>query len=299
MNSATELDYLYGHRYKGVFLVLTAGLFWSFAGLAVRLIEQANEWSILFHRSTTLAVFLLTYIFIFRRGNVKRTFQRSGPLAVCAGLVLGVAFCCWIFSLTHTTVANALFLLSTSAFIAAILGWFILKERVFPSTWFFILIATAGVGVMVFDGFQTGTLFGSIMGLGAATGFAMFAVLIRKGRSNDLITAVFWAGFFGATISGTIILVTGQSYSIILNDWLLCAAMGVFQVGLGIIIFIHGAKYLPAAEITLLSLTEVVLGPFWVWLAIREVPGALTVIGGAIVLGAIGAQAIRTILRTR
>ena len=274
--------------------MLTAGVFWSIAGLAVRLIEFAAEWTILFHRSLTLTVFLLTYIVIFRRGRVAETFRNSGKVAVAAGLVLGVAFCTWIFALTHTTVANALFLLSTAPFIAAIFGWWILRERVPNSTWLFIMIATGGVGVMVFEGVQLGTLFGSIMSLCAATGFALFAVLLRLGKHTDLVPAVFWAGLSAMLVSGFMLLVTDGEFQVVLNDWLLCATMGIFQVGIGLIIFIHGSKYLPAAEITLLSLTEIVLGPLWVWLVIREVPGSLTLVGGVIVLGAIVAQALRT-----
>ena len=285
----------YGNRSRGVVLVLTAGVCWSIAGLAVRLIEFATEWSILFHRSLALAAFLLTYMAVFRNSSLIGSFRKGGWLAVGAGFVLGVAFCSWIFALTNTTVANALFLLSTAPFIAAVMGWWLLKEHISHSTWWFILIATAGVGVMVFEGFQLGTMFGSLMGLMAATGFAAFAVLLRRGKNTDLLPSVFWAGFTALIISSMMILATGGHFQIVLNDWLLCAVMGVFQIGIGLILFTNGSKYLPAAEITLLSLTEVVLGPIWVWLVIREVPGALTLIGGAIVLGAIMAQAVRTL----
>lgn len=274
--------------------MLTAGVFWSSAGLMVRLVEFADEWAILFYRSTALATFLVAYLLVMRRGQVVASIRSSGVVAASAGFVLSLAFCAWIFALTHTTVANALFLLSTSAFIAAILGWWLLKEKVSASTWLFIVIATLGVGIMVFEGFQLGTLFGSLMGLCAATGFAVFAVLLRWGKRSDLVPVVFWAGFFASILSGGMILLTHGDFGISLRDWSLCATMGVFQVGCGLIAFTQGAKYLPAAEITLLSLTEVVLGPIWVWLVIHEVPGTLTLIGGAVVLGALAAQAWRT-----
>ena len=91
------------------------------------------------------------------------------------------------------------------------------------------------------------------------------------------------------------ILFTGVGFEVTVRDWMLCASMGIFQVGVGLVPFTHGAKYLPAAEITLLSLSEIVLGPVWVWLVIREVPGILTVIGGAVVLSAIAGQAFFTL----
>ena len=133
------------------------------------------------------------------------------------------------------------------------------------------------------------------MSLLSALGFALFAVLLRKGRNTELVPAVFWAGACAAIISGSMILVTDSGFEVSLYDFMLCAVMGVFQIGFGLVIFTHGSRYLPAAEITLLSLTEIVLGPIWVWLVIQEVPGAMTLIGGLIVLSAIGGQAYYTL----
>ena len=159
------------NRAKGVILVLTAGLFWSFAGLAVRLIEHAVEWQILFYRSTTLVGFLTIYLLVARRGRLLRSFKDCGFIGFFAGASLSLAFCCWIYALTHTTVANALFMLSTSPFIAALLGWFFLGEKLSKSLLFFLFMASTGVGVMVAEGYQLGTLFGTFMGLLAAFGF--------------------------------------------------------------------------------------------------------------------------------
>ena len=282
-------------RAKGVSLVLSAGIFWSFAGLAVRMIEFANEWQILFFRSIALVSFLSLYFLVYHRRRIIAVFKECGWIGFFAGLCLGIAFCAWIHALTHTTVANALFLLSTSPFFAALLGWWVLSERVPASLLWFIALAIFGVLIMVVEGYQLGTMIGSIMGLLAAIGFGFFAVLLRKGRSSDLVPAVFWAGFCAAVISATVILLTPTTFHITGWDLMFCVLMGVFQVGLGLIIFTRGARYLPAAEITLLSLTEIVLGPLWVWLVIREVPGILTVIGGAIVLSAIAGQAYVTL----
>ena len=225
------------NRKKGVALVLTAGIFWSFAGLAVRLIEHAVEWQILFYRSTTLVGFLCCYILVARRGKFVASIQDGGTLAIKAGFWLSLAFVAWIYALTNTTVANALFMLSTAPFLAAIIGRLILKEVVLPSTWFFVALTTAGVGVMVVEGLQLGTLFGTAMGLCAAIGFALFAVQLRQGRQTDLVPFVLWAGFFASLWAGAMILLTSESFGISMRDWLLCASMGVFQVGVGLVIF--------------------------------------------------------------
>ena len=138
---------------------------------------------------------------------------------------------------------------------------------------------------------------GNLCGLGAALAFAAFAVTLRRGRAVDMTPAVCWAGIWGLLIGAFMIWFSGLSYSVTLNDLALCAVMGVVQVGLGLILFTAGSRYLPAAELTLLSLTEVVLGPIWVWLGVGEIPSLLTVIGGAVVLGAVAAQAIYSVRR--
>ena len=259
--------------------------------------EFATAWTILFHRSITLVVFLTLYLTLFRRDGVLPAIRKAGMNSVIAGFALSFGFTCWVFAVVSITVANAMFLLSTSAFIAAILGRFFLGEIVARATWFFLAFATLGVGVMVFEGIAYGTLFGTIMGLCAATSFASYAVLLRKGKNTDLVPSVFWAGFFTVIWSGLALWVGGGEFNVSLNDWLLCVFMGVFQTGFGLIVFTHGSKHLPAAEITLLSLTEIVLGPIWVWLVINEVPSALTMIGGTIVLSAIAGLSWYTIRR--
>jgi len=292
----SNVDEFSENRAKGVFLVLTAGVFWSFAGLAVRLIEFATEWQILFYRSTTLIAFLVSYLLIARQGRIINAIRSCGIVGLIAGGALSLAFCAWIHALTHTSVANALFLLSTAPFFAAILGWWLLGERVSVTLLWFMLLALCGVAVMVAEGIQLGTLFGSTMALIAGLGFGVFAVLLRKARNTDLVPVVLWAGVGAALISGGFVIGDNSiSFGITLRDFALCASMGIFQVGVGLVIFTHGSRYLPAAEITLLSLTEIVLGPIWVWLVVSEVPGILTIMGGAIVLMAIAGQSWATL----
>lgn len=283
---------------NGVFLVLIAGTFWSFAGLVVRLMENVIEWQILLYRSIALIATLLTYIAIKNRGDVIGAFRKAGADACLAGMFLGCGFGAWIFAMTHTTIANALFILSAAPFIAAVIGHFFLQERARLLTWGFMTIAAAGVAVMVIEGANIGTLDGNLFALGAAIGFAIFSVILRKGRKNDMTPAVCWAGCWGIAIGVSMIMLNPQfEFAISSYDLLLCSILGIFQVGLGLIIFTAGSKYLPVAELNLLSLTEVVLGPLWVALFIREMPTQYTLIGGGIVLSAIVAQALYGIRR--
>ncbi len=287
------------HYSKGIALVLVAGSFWSIAGLVVRLMHQTDEWQILFYRSIALIVTLLIYLAFNNGRGLVNSFREAGSVAVLAGAFLSVTFTCWIFAMTHTTIANALFVLSAAPFLTAILARWVLKEYVQPSTWMFMLLATSGVAVMVGEGIAIGTLTGNLFALCAATGFAAFSVTLRKGKAVDMTPAVCWAGVWSGLFGALMLLNTEYQFALSVHDILLCSLLGCVQVGLGLILYTAGSRYVPATEITLLSLTEVVLGPIWVWLGVGETPSHLTLVGGGIVLSAIVAQAIHGIRRKR
>lgn len=309
--STVTIDPLYR---RGLSLVLLAGCFMSIGGLGVRLIHGANEWQILFYRSLALIVTLVLVIALRSRGRGQGgllgglwgglwgAFRAAGPLAAVAGLCLSVAFSAFIFSLTHTTVANTLFLLSASPFLAAILGWLILGERVRRATWLAIGAAALGVGVMVGEGLAVGGWFG-LTALLSALGFAGFTVALRQGKTRDMLPAVCLAAVFTSIVTGlTIPLSAGSfdgSFYISLHDLLICIVLGAVQIGAGIGIYTIGSRHVPAAELTLLSLTEVVLGPIWVWLGVGEIPSNTTLVGGAIVLGVIAVHALSGLRRWR
>ncbi len=278
-------DPLYG---RGIVLVMSAGCFWSLGGILFRLVEDATVWQVLLVRSVTLSLTLFCVMVVRHRGAVFGEFRKAGWPAVIGGCGLGVAFTGFLFSLAHTTVANAVFVLSASPFVAAPLAWLVLGERVRGATWVAMAVAVAGVGVMVADGVRAGLLLGNLMALMATVGFAGFAVALRYGRQVDMLPTACVAGVVTAAVSGAI----AESYVYTAGDLALSATMGVVQVGIGMILFTMGSRHLPAAELTLLSLTEVVLGPLWVWLAMDEAPNALTLAGGAIVFAAIIGRAL-------
>jgi DME family drug/metabolite transporter len=274
-------------RVKGVMLGLLAGTFWSIGGIVVRLIEHADAWQIVLYRSLALAITLTLVILWRQRGNVLELLRRARMIAVVAGFCLSLGFVCWIFALMRTTVANALFLLSTQPFITAILALLMLGERVLRITWLTMSLAIIGVGVMMSEGIAVGTQLGNLMGLGAALAFSGFTVALRKGRDVDMFPAVWWAGVFATLMAAGMLLVSRQSFDIDRWDFGMCAVLGVVQIGFGLMAYTSGSRYLPAAELSLLAITEVILGPIWVWLGVGEVPSGLILLGGAIVLAAV------------
>ena len=272
---------------KGVVLVLLAGTFWSISGIVVRLLQHALPWQIVFYRSLTLMLTLTVWIAYRQRGQIVAAFRAAGAQAVRAGLCLSLGFTCWIFALAYTTVANALFLLTTQPFIVAILGRLLLGERVPRITWVTMTLALTGVGIMVRDGLAVGSLWGDLMALAAAFSISGFTVALRQGKDIDMFPAVWWGGGFAALTAATMLVSSSQSVWVSGWDLGMCSLLGVVQIGFGLIAFTAGSRYLPAAELALLSLTEVLLGPVWVWLGVGEVPSGAALLGGVFVLAAV------------
>jgi drug/metabolite transporter (DMT)-like permease len=272
---------------NGVVLVLLAGTCWSIGGLVVRLIGDATPWHIVFYRSLTLALTLAVVLLLRHGSALLQAVQAAGVMAVVAGLCLAVAFASWIFALMHTTVANALFLLTTQPFLTALLARVLLGERVHRTTWLTMSLALVGVGVMVRESLTLGTFFGNLIALGAALGISGFTIALRKGKELDMFPATWWAGSFASLLAAGMLLTHGQPLTVGLWDLGLCSILGVVQIGCGLMAYTVGSRYLPAAELALLSLTEVILGPIWVWLGVGEVPSQWTLVGGMIMLLAV------------
>lgn len=283
--------------FQGVLLVLMAGVFWSTMGLGIRNIEDANVWQILCYRSFSLSIFL--FILVSYRSGYKPliTIKRSGIAGVIGGLGLVMAFSGGIYAIQTTTVANAMFLFASAPFFAAIFGWLILRESVRKGTWVATVVAMIGIAVMVIDGISLGRMVGNVSALLSSLGFAIFTIALRWKKLEDMLPAVFLAGIFAMIISAIVCLTQGYSLNLSNNDAGIALAMGVFQVGVGLAIYTFGSKVVPAAELALLSMTEVLLGPFWVWIFIGETASLYTLIGGVILLLAITGNALTGIRR--
>lgn len=284
---------------RGRALVLLAGAGLSLGGLFIRAIESADEWQILFWRSLGLSSALLMFIALRNRGRVTTAFRAAGSAGIVAALSLAAGFTCFIFSITNTTVANTLFMLSAGPFIAAILARALLGERVGKRTWIAMATAAAGIAVMVGDGVAAGGLFGDLTGLGAATGFAAFAVALRRGQANDMMPAVCLAGLFGAAAAGLMGILAGSGLGVSAGDLAICLAYGGVAIAGSLIVYTIGSRHVSAAELMLFALTEVILGPIWVWLVFAETPGLATLVGGAILMAAVTLQALSGIRRRR
>ena len=292
MNSQTKSSLaIDAHKY-GLLFVFSAGVLWSTVGLGIRMIEDAVVWQILLYRSISMSLFLYLVIRVRSGESPFVQIRRTGFPAVVAGLALVAAYSGGIYAIQNTSVANAMLLFATAPFMAAVLGWLILRERVRVATWIAITIALCGIAIMVSDKSGEVAIFGSLAALGSALGFAVFTVALRWGRTGEMLPSVFLSGIFAFVITLGICQLLGLSLALTVRDGSVAMGMGVFQVGAGLILYTLGSRSLPAAELALLSLAEVLLGPIWVWLFLNETASTNTLIGGAVLLIAIVGNAV-------
>ena len=273
-------------------VVFFAGIFWSFGALTVRYMVDGHDYvfQYLFYRGISISIILLIYLFITERFSFYKNFFKIGPSSVIGGLFLATAFTGFIFSITMTTAAVTLFMLASMPFIAAIVGYFVLGEILKRSTLIAMIVAFIGVCIMIINDSITGTALGAIIGFISATGFALYTVTIRWKPKTPKFTTVVLAGVFCAIFAFFVLEFSFKPFMSMpkINSYL--SLLHGFLVASGLILYSLGAKYLPSAELALLSLMEVVGGVLWVWLpifGINEVPSPTVIIGGIIITVAV------------
>ena len=276
---------------SAILIVLIAGIFWSFGPLVVRHIDNAQliPWQYLFFRGSVIFLVLNIYLFLAEGQKFIGNYSKIGLSGLIGGVSLGIANISFILSITTTTAAVTMMMLATQPFVAAILAYIFLKEKISKTTLIAIIIAAAGIIFISFDSKGEGTLFGLINGLLSSLGFAGFTVSLRWKKKTPKFTTVAIAGIFCSAVAILVLLFNDSNIFISLKNSSLSALHG-FLVCSGLILFSIKSKDLPATDLTLLSLTEVLGGIFWVWLpwfGINEIPSTNTLIGGATIILAI------------
>ena len=272
-------------------IVLIAGILWSFGPYVVRHIDQPETapWQYLFTRG--IVIFILLNIYLYFDEGIKfiRNYKKVGLSGLIGSAGLGTAMITFIWSITNTTAAVTLLCLAAMPFITALLGFLFLKEKISINVWAAIFIASIGILIMAYGNTEKNSLPGLILGLTSAVGFSIFSVSLRWRKETPKFTTVALAGFFCFVVSTIIIINKDLSFLSTGKNESLFALHGTI-VCLGLILYTIGSANIPAAELTLLSLTEIIGGIFWVWLpwlGINEIPSVYTITGGFLIFIAI------------
>jgi drug/metabolite transporter (DMT)-like permease len=278
---------------RGAVLVACAAICWSSGALIARLVAT-GPWTTNLVRSLFASAFLALALSVVNRRSIVTQCRGLGAPGVAAAACMSLSSTCFILSLAHTSVANTLILMSTGPYVAGVLGWLVLGERVAVRTWICMGVALAGAVVMVSGSATRAALVGDLLAVVMATSFATATVIVR--RHPDIQMAP--AAVLATALTALVALPLADPLQTSGRDLALLAFFGVGQFGLGFLLFVKGARLLPAAETSLIGMLETVLGPIWVWLVLGEQPGSAALAGGALILGALLANTVVDLLAT-
>lgn len=280
-----------GHR-RGLLLVAAAATVWSLGGLLFRLID-ADVFTIMCGRALAAGLLLFAVLTLKTRGRPWVALLGLGWPGFLVAVFFAGDSTSYMAALHFTTVAHVVVMLSLTPLFAALAAWVAMREAIRLPVAIAMLLAFAGVALMVSGNYASGAWIGDILALGVPTLFAVVTVITRRHPGVDLLPAVCLA----AILSGLIFLPFSDFGEATARDLALMTFLGVIEFGLGLLLYLAGAKLLPAAEATLMSLLETVLAPLWVWLAVAEDPGWRAIAGGLVVLGALAGLAMSDLRR--
>jgi drug/metabolite transporter (DMT)-like permease len=275
----------HGTRRRGQLFVVLAAIAWSSAGVVQRelSVDTATQ---LAGRAVFAGLALALFVAILSRGRLIAAFRAIGVAGLAVAATTAVASGMFIVALNHATVANVLFMQAASPVAAALLAWFAFGESITRRTALAMAIALAGVALMV-GGPGSGGVLGVTASLVMMLAFAVSIVIVRHRRDVSMLPAICLSQILVVAVAAPF----SHPGSGTGRDLLLLVLLGVGQMGLGLAFVTMGARLLPASEVALITLLEVVLGPLWVWISISEAPAATAIAGGCVVILAVLLQA--------
>ena len=263
----------------GTLCLLAAGFFLSFGGLLIKLVDGASTMQITSYRSITFSLVALIYILITFKKQTPQAFIKIGPSGLLLVLILTLSNIFFVFGMSNTSVANAVFIMSTGPLWAAVASYFYLKKIIGTKTIIAILGSMFGIMIMFSQGLDSSRGLGNMIILGVPICFAAQLTIINKKSNIDFMPSTF--------LAGVLIIVIGlffiEEHAISSRDLFIVLFMGAFQVGLGFLLITVGSRYIPPHRAALYVLLEPILAPIWAWIGIGEKPPIIELVGGLIV----------------
>lgn len=273
---------------RGLLLVAGAAVVWSTGGLVARLIETQDSWTTIFWRSTSAFAALLAFLFFVEGRSALRRFVQMGWPGLVVGLCFAAASIAFVIALSLTSVAKTLVIMSATPLIAALLGRLFLGEAIGRTTWATIAAVMIGTVIMVSGGDTEGSLLGDLFAGIIALSLAGAIVTTRSNPHIRMLPAT----CLGVGIAAVVALPFADPLGVSAHDLPIMLFFGAVQLSLGLVLFVAGARLIPAAHSALLGMIEPIFGPLWVWIAIGEEPATTVLVGGALVIVSVAAKTL-------
>jgi len=266
-------------------LVLGSAIVWSFGGTLARFLAIEDGWTIVFWRSLFAALFLAGFMLLRDgpRGTVT-LFRNMGLPGVAVGFCFAIASTSFILALAYTTVANVVLIQAGVPLIAALVSWIVFRERISLLTWLAITAVIGGVAIMVSDSVSgAASPIGDALAVLIAFVFALATVITRRYAHVRMTPAA----CFGTIVAGTVAAIMSSGLAVTASELGVLVTFGALNFGLGLALFVTGARLVPSALAALLGTAETVLAPVWVAAIHGEIPSVNTILGGTVVLTAL------------
>lgn len=269
---------------RGSLLVIGSALAWSFGGMIDRFIEAPDTWTVVFWRSVFAASFLIGFLVLRDGRKAAGAFREMGWPGLIVALCFMTASISFVQAIALTSVANVILINAAVPLSAALISWLVLGEKISGVTWAAIAAVILGVAIMVSDGSGgKGSLAGNLLALLITLVFSIAVVVTRRHSGVRMTPAVILATSLAAIVAFT----QSSGLKVSAQDFVWLFAFGALNLGLGMALFVTGARLIPAANSALFGTFETVAGPVWVWLVHGETVSAMTLLGGVIVLVAL------------
>ena len=281
------------NQQKGSLLAFIGVIFITPDSLFIRL-ANADTYQLLFYRGAIPFVAVFLALLIIYKSNFVRLFLNTGYAGIAYSLTFALTNITFIISIQNTNVANTLIMVALAPMFTAILSLIFLKENPEKKTWVAIIITTLAAIYIFYDSIQIGNFLGDIFGLITAIGLAAGAVIVRSAKNRNLVPSAVVGKLMVAVVAAFFV----QNYELVNKDLIIVPAMCILCVAIPFVMVTIAPRFISAAEVNLFFLIEVILGPIWVWLVIKEQPSFETIIGGLVIIFTIAIHSILVIKKT-
>ena len=271
------------NQHKGSLLAFIAVMLITPDSIFIRL-SNIETWGMLFYRGAIPFVVVLIGLVFFYKNNLLKALLSMGYPGIFYVISFSICNITFLISIQNTNVANTLVMIAMAPMLSAILGSIFLKEVPDQKTWIAIIITLISVTYIFYDSIEMGNFYGDLFGIITAFGLACNAVIARFAKDRDLVPSA----VIGKLCVAIFAFLFVDSFSLVGTDLIIVPLMCVMCVAIPFVLVTIAPRFIPAEEVNLFFLLETIIGPFWVWMVIKEQPSIETIQGGAVIILTIG-----------
>ena len=271
------------NQHKGSLLAFIAVMLITPDSIFIRL-SNIETWGMLFYRGAIPFVVVLIGLIFFYKNNLFKALAGIGYPGIFYVISFSICNITFLISIQNTNVANTLVMIAMAPILSAILGSIFLKEVPDHKTWIAIIITLISVTYIFYDSIEMGNFYGDLFGIITAFGLACNAVIARYAKNRDLVPSA----VIGKLCVAIFAFLFVDSFSLVGTDLIIVPLMCVMCVAIPFVLVTIAPRFIPAEEVNLFFLLETIIGPFWVWMVIKEQPSIETIQGGAVIILTIG-----------